>query len=155
VLAATLSPSYGIYSGYEHFENVAVRPGSEEYLDSEKYEVKERSLDGPLLPAIAKLNHLRRAHPALQRLDTVRFFPTENEALIGYTKVLGDDAIVVVVNIDPRMTQEGVADVPVEAGLPSVYHVRDAVSEQEFDWVTGRNFVRLGPGDAHVLEVVR
>ena len=155
VLAATLSPSYGIYSGYEHFENVAVRPGSEEYLDSEKYEIRERSLDGPLLPAIAKLNHLRRAHPALQRLDTVRFFPTENEALIGYTKVLGDDAIVVVVNIDPRMAQEGVADVPVEAGLPSVYHVRDAVSEQEFDWVTGRNFVRLGPGDAHVLEVVR
>jgi starch synthase (maltosyl-transferring) len=155
VLAATLSPSYGIYSGYEHFENVAVRPGSEEYLDSEKYEIKERSLDGPLLTAIAKLNHLRRRHPALQRVDTVRFFATENEALIGYTKVLGDDALVVVVNIDPRMTQEGVADVPVEAGLPSVFHVRDAVSEQEFDWVTGRNFVRLGPGDAHVLEVVR
>ena len=154
-LAATLSPTYGIYSGYEHFENVAVRPGSEEYLDSEKYEIKERSLDGPLLPAIAKLNHLRRRHPALQRVDTVRFFATENEALIGYTKVLGDDAIVVVVNIDPRVTQEGVADVPVESGLPSVFHVRDAVSEQEFDWVTGRNFVRLGPGDAHVLEVVR
>ena len=155
VLAATLSPSYGVYSGYEQFENVAVRPGSEEYLDSEKYEIKQRSLDGPLLPSIAKLNHLRRRQPALQRVDTVRFLPTENEALIGYTKVLGDSAVVVVVNIDPRLPQEGVADVPVEAGLPPVYHVRDAVSEQEFDWVTGRNYVRLGPGDAHVLEVLR
>jgi starch synthase (maltosyl-transferring) len=94
-------------------------------------------------------------HPALQRLDTVRFFPTENEALIGYTKVLGDDAIVVVVNIDPRTAQEGVADVPVEAGLPSVFHVRDAVSEQEFDWVTGPQLRAPGPGDAHVLEVLR
>jgi starch synthase (maltosyl-transferring) len=155
VLASTLSPSYGVYSGYEHFENVAVRPGSEEYLDSEKYEIKQRALDGPLLPTMGKLNHLRRAHPALQRVDTVRFFPTENEALIGYTKVLGDDAVIVVVNIDPRVPQEGVADIPVESGLPGVFHVRDAISEQEFDWVTGRNYVRLEPGGAHVLEVLR
>ena len=66
VLAATLSPSYGIYSGYEYGENVAAAPGSEEYLDSEKFEVKKRTLDGPLLPLVAALNRIRREHPALQ-----------------------------------------------------------------------------------------
>src|SRR5205823_9067334 len=69
VLAGTLSPSYGIYSGYESFENVPVREGSEEYLNSEKYEAKGRSLDGPLLPLVKRLNEVRRANPALQRLD--------------------------------------------------------------------------------------
>ena len=69
VLASTLSPSYGIYSGYEHCENVPVAHGSEEYLDSEKYEVKERRLDGPLLPLVKRLNEIRRAEPALQHFD--------------------------------------------------------------------------------------
>src|SRR5207248_9011848 len=76
VLAATLSPSYGIYSGYEHFENVPVREGSEEYLNSEKYEAKERRLDGPLLPLAARLNEIRRANPALQPLDNGEFVET-------------------------------------------------------------------------------
>src|SRR3954453_14123382 len=71
VLAATLSPTYGIYSGYEHFENLPVREGSEEYLDSEKYEAKKRKLDGPLLPMVKRLNSIRRANPALQRVDNV------------------------------------------------------------------------------------
>ena len=68
MLAGTLSPSYGIYSGFEHFENVPVREGSEEYLNSEKYELKQRALDGPLLPMVTALNRARREHPALQRL---------------------------------------------------------------------------------------
>src|SRR5207247_376971 len=68
VLAATLSPTYGIYSGFEHCENVPVREGSEEYLNSEKYELKARALDGPLLPMVRALNLARRAHPALQRI---------------------------------------------------------------------------------------
>ena len=83
VLAATLSPSYGIYSGFESFENVAVREGSEEYVDSEKYELKERSLDGELLPLVEKLNAARRANPALRRLDNLTFLETANEQLIG------------------------------------------------------------------------
>src|SRR5262249_3823628 len=66
VLAATLSPSYGIYSGFENLERVPVREGSEEYLDSEKYEVKQRRLDGPLLPLVGRLNAIRRENPALQ-----------------------------------------------------------------------------------------
>ena len=81
VLAATLSPSYGIYSGFESFERVPVQPGSEEYLDSEKYEVKQRQLDGPLLPLVRKLNEVRRALPALQRFDNLRWLETESEHL--------------------------------------------------------------------------
>src|SRR5436305_10963569 len=73
VLAGTLSPSYGIYSGYEHFENVPVRPGSEEYIDSEKYEIRPRALDGPLLPLVQRLNEVRRAEPALQRVENIRW----------------------------------------------------------------------------------
>ena len=71
MLAATLSPSYGIYSGFESCENVPLHRGSEEYLDSEKYELKKRRLDGALLPLVGKLNEARRANPALQRLDNL------------------------------------------------------------------------------------
>src|SRR5256714_5394487 len=86
ILASTLSPSYGIYSGYESFENVPVREGSEEYLDSEKYEAKRRSLDGPLLPLVRRLNRARRENRALQRLENIHFLETENDRLIGYLK---------------------------------------------------------------------
>ncbi|MGZ4172980.1 MAG: alpha-1,4-glucan--maltose-1-phosphate maltosyltransferase, partial [Solirubrobacteraceae bacterium] len=83
VLAATLSPSYGIYSGYESFENEAVREGSEEYLRSEKYELRKRALDGPLLPLIKRLNHARRENAALHELSNVTFMDTANDALIA------------------------------------------------------------------------
>ena len=86
VVAATLSPSYGIYSGFERFENAPVRDGSEEYLDSEKYEVKERKLDGPLLPLVRALNLARRENPALRRLEGVDFLETESEHLIAYVR---------------------------------------------------------------------
>ncbi|MFL5824191.1 MAG: alpha-1,4-glucan--maltose-1-phosphate maltosyltransferase, partial [Solirubrobacteraceae bacterium] len=86
VLAATLAPSYGIYSGYEHFENVPVREGSEEYLNSEKYEIRERALDGPLLPMIRRLNEIRRENPALQHLSNIRFLDGQNDNLIAYAK---------------------------------------------------------------------
>ncbi len=154
VLAATLSPSYGIYSGYERFEHVPVKPGSEEYLDSEKYEAKARRLDGPLLPVVHKLNTLRRAHPALQHLANVRFLGTENEQLIAYVKRHGADTVITVVNLDPVSTQEGIADVPYESGLPPAYEVRDGLTGERFTWYVGRNFVRLSPGGAHVLEVL-
>ena len=153
VLAATLSPSYGIYSGFERFENVPVRPGSEEYEDSEKYEIKQRRLDGPLLPVVRELNAARRAHPALQRLENVRFLGTENDTLVAYVKRTGDDVVIVVVNIDPFTVQEGIADVPHESGLPAAYEVRDVLTGEHHTWSVGRNFVRLNPGGAHVLVV--
>ncbi len=119
VLAATLSPSYGIYSGFESFENVPVRPGSEEYLDSEKYEIRRRALDGPLLPLVRRLNEVRRAEPALQRLENLHWLETENDRLVAYAK----DDLICVVNLDPFGEQEGVCIVPVALGLPPAFDV--------------------------------
>ncbi len=91
-LAATLSPTWGVYSGYELFEHVAVRPGSEEYLDSEKYQLRPRDFAGArargesLEPWIATLNRIRRAHPALQQLRNLHFHHVDNDALLAYSK---------------------------------------------------------------------
>lgn len=155
VLAATLSPSYGIYAGYEQFENAPVREGSEEYLHSEKYELRERALDGPLLPMIRAVNLARRAHPALQRLSNVTFLQTENEALIAYAKQRGEDTVITVVNLDPQATQEGLTTIPAQLGLPPVFTVHDLLTAQRFHWRIGPNYVRLEPGvrQAHLLAV--
>ena len=112
VLAATLAPSYGIYSGYEHFENVPVREGSEEYLNSEKYEIRERSLDGPLLPMIRRMNEIRRENVALQHLSNVFWLDTQNDALIAYAKQEPGNTVICVVNLDPHNAQEGLVDRP-------------------------------------------
>ncbi len=156
VLAATLGPSYGIYSGFEHFEGVPERPGSEEYLDSEKYEVKDRALDGPLLPRIQRLNEVRRANPALQRLD-VTFLDTENDALIAYAKRARGNVVICVVTLDPHVAQEGAVHVPYELGLAPVFSVVDELQPGAwYQWRLGRNYVRLEPGErgAHVLRVL-
>jgi starch synthase (maltosyl-transferring) len=153
VLAGTLFPSYGIYSGYEHVENVPVREGSEEYLDSEKYEAKQRALDGPLLPLIGALNRARRENPALQHLDNVTFLETENEQLFAYVKRTGDNAVITVVNLDPFAPQEGVCVLPMSTGLPPAYRVRDLLTDGEWTWHIGRNYVRLEPGHAHALRI--
>ena len=153
VLAGTLSPSYGIYSGFEHCENVPVRVGSEEYLNSEKYEVAERALDGPLLPLVQAVNRARRENEALQRLDNVTFLETENEQLFAFLKRTGDNTVVTVVNLDPGATQEGVCILPVATGLPPAYPVRDLLADERWTWHIGRNYVRLGPGKSHVLRI--
>jgi starch synthase (maltosyl-transferring) len=149
VLAATLSPSYGIYSGFESLENVPAREGSEEYLDSEKYELKERRLDGELLPLVGRLNAIRREHAALQRLENVRFLETENEQLIAYAK----NDVLAIVNLDPRSEQEGVTVIPAALGLPPAFTVRDLLTDDDHAWRIGRNYVRLPPGGSHVLHV--
>jgi len=149
VLAATLSPSYGIYSGYESFENEPVRAGSEEYLNSEKYEVKRRTLDGPLLPLVQRLNEVRRAEPALQRVENLRWLETENDQLLAYAK----EGIIVVVNLDPFAVREGVCTIPVALGFPPAFEAEDLVGGQVFTWRAGRNYVKLGPGESHVLKV--
>jgi starch synthase (maltosyl-transferring) len=154
ILAATLSPSYGVYSGYENLEAVPVEPGSEEYLDSEKYEVKERALDGPLLPLIRRLNEIRRASPPLGRID-VRFLETANPALLAYAKGTGRGTIVCVVNTDPHHAKEGIALIPDDLGLPSAFRVRDLITGDIYHWSAGANYVRLDPAltTAHVLRV--
>jgi starch synthase (maltosyl-transferring) len=157
VLAATLSPSYGIYSGFENLENTPVREGSEEYLDSEKYEIKKRKLDGPLLPLIQRLNEIRHDSPALQRLSNVVFLETENEALIAYAKQAPGETLVIVCNIDPHNAQEGVTVVPAHLGVPPAFRVRDELSGEEHDWRLGRNYVRLDPWgrQVHVFRVLQ
>ncbi len=154
VLAATLSPAYGIYSGFEHCENVPLRAGSEEYLDSEKYEAKQRTLDGPLLPLVKRVNEARRANPALQRIDNIRFLETENDQLIAYAKQEAGNTVIVCVNLDPFAPQDGVCIVPVELGLPPAFEPTELLSEQVFSWRIGRNFLRLGPGQSHILRAV-
>jgi starch synthase (maltosyl-transferring) len=156
VLAATLSPSYGVYSGFESFEALPRHAGSEEYLDSEKYEIRRRALDGPLLPLLRRLNEIRRAHPALARFDNVTFLETENDTLIGYAKRSGADAVIVVATLDPQRPQEGVLIVPPELGLPPAFAVNDLLGGQSYGWRRGRNYVRLDPAVtvAHVFEVV-
>ena len=146
VLAATLSPSYGIYSGYEHFENVPVTAGSEEYLDSEKYEVKQRTLDGPLLPLVRRLNEIRRAEPALQRFENLRLLGTHGEHVFAYAK---GTEIAVAVNLDPRAPREDVVVVPPDIGLPEEFPVRDLLTGERYRWRIGRNYVGLGPGQSH------
>jgi starch synthase (maltosyl-transferring) len=150
VLAGTLSPSYGIYSGFESFENVPVQPGSEEYLDSEKYQVRPRALDGPLLPLVQRLNEVRRAEPALQRLENLRWLETENDQLVAYAK----DNVICVVNIDPFAEQEGSCVIPVSLGFPPAFDARELLTGASFTWRAGRNYVKLGPGKSHLLKVL-
>jgi starch synthase (maltosyl-transferring) len=154
VLAATLSPSYGVYSGYEWLENEPVREGSEEYLDSEKYETKQRTLeDAPLAPLIRQLNTIRRENPALQRVENVTFLETENEHLLAYAKVAADNAVATVVNLHPYEAHEGVTVLPAALGLAPSFTARELLTDEEFGWRTGRNYVRLEPGQSHVIRL--
>ncbi len=156
VLAATLSPSYGIYSGFENFENVPVREGSEEYLNSEKYEIRERALDGPLLPMIRRLNEIRRENPALQHLSNVQFLEAQNDALIAYAKQEPGNTVIVIANVDPHNAQEGLVVIPAQLGLPPVFTVEELLTGDHFDWRIGGNYVRLDPSgnQTHVLRVL-
>jgi starch synthase (maltosyl-transferring) len=155
ILAATLSPSYGIYSGYENAESVAVREGSEEYLNSEKYEAKARALNGELLPLIGQINFIRRDNPALQSFSNVTFLDTTSEALIAYAKQAGQNTIVTVVNIDPHQPQEGLVTIPASLGVAPSFTAHDLLSDERFQWRIGPNFIRLEPAhrQAHVIRV--
>ena len=155
LLAATLSPSYGIYSGFESFESAPRHEGSEEYLNSEKYEIRSRRLDGPLLGMVGTLNRVRRAHPALQRLENIAFLPVENDALLAYVKRADGETLIVVVNVDPHQTQEGIVVVPGELGLPPAFATEDLLDGERYSWRLGRNYVRLDPAErpGHLLAV--
>ncbi|WP_448854021.1 maltotransferase domain-containing protein [Corynebacterium frankenforstense] len=162
-LAATISPLWGVYSGFELYEHEAVRPGSEEYLDSEKYELRPRDFEGAaargdsLEPFIALLNWIRGERPALQQLRTLHLHEVDNDQLIAYSKVdpVTGDAVLVVVNLDPRNPQEGTVTVDREVlGLDAEgdFPVHDLVTGSHWRW-SDRNFVRLSPQAdvAHIL----
>jgi starch synthase (maltosyl-transferring) len=162
VLAATLGASYGIYSGFELAENVPVRPGSEEYLDSEKYQIKVRDFEQAhsLSELIRRVNLIRREHPALQRDRGLRFHATDNASLICYSKRSpdGSDLVLVVVNLDPQHMQHGFLQLPLaDWGLPpgAPVEVVDLVSGERYYWRGEWNYVRLDPEAraAHILHV--
>jgi starch synthase (maltosyl-transferring) len=154
VLAATLSPSYGVYSGFENFENRPAAPGSEEYLNSEKYEVKQRRLDGPLLSLFGRLNSIRRSSPAFAQLDNLRFVSTSNDQIIGYVKDGGQaDRYLICVNLDPHAPHEGLFEIPDDMGFAEDLEVRDVLNDVDYSWQRGANYVRLEPGGAHVMRV--
>ncbi|MFJ1704196.1 alpha-1,4-glucan--maltose-1-phosphate maltosyltransferase [Kitasatospora sp. NPDC088346] len=159
VLAATLAPSYGVYAGFEHYENEPAHPGSEEYLHSEKYELRPRdwTRQDSLAPLLTALNRLRRRHPALQQLRNLRFHPTDNDQVIAYSKSAAtedgiEDHVIVVVNLDPRHAQE--ATVTLDGDHPLTVH--DELTGATYTWAR-HNYVRLDPsaGPAHLLTVRR
>jgi starch synthase (maltosyl-transferring) len=111
--------------------------------------VRERSLDGPLLPLAQRLNEVRRTEPGLQRVENIRWLETENDLLVAYVK----DDVVCVVNLDPFSEREGVCIVPVVLGFPPAFDVRDLLTGESFTWRVGRNYVRLAPGKSHLLKL--
>jgi starch synthase (maltosyl-transferring) len=160
ILAATLAASYGIYSGFELCENVPLRPGSEEYLDSEKYQIKPRDWNqaGNLKELIARINQIRREHGALQHNDTLSFHATDNRAFLWYSKSSGADRVFIVVNTDPRWLQHGWVQLPIsDLGLSGrdPYVVEDLLDGARYTWRSDWNYVKLDPSErvAHVLVV--
>jgi starch synthase (maltosyl-transferring) len=161
VLAAMGSPSWGMYAGYELYEHVAVRPGSEEYLDSEKYQVRIRDWEAAeaegrsLAPYVTMLNRLRKQHPALQELRNLRVHGSDDDSVVVFTKSTGDDTVIVVVNVDPHTTRE----TTVHLDLPAIgrdwddrFLVHDEVTGEDWTW-GAHNYVRLDPfhEPAHIL----
>jgi starch synthase (maltosyl-transferring) len=170
VLAAMLSPSYGVYSGYELGENIPLVPGSEEYLDSEKYAYRPRDWDAAarsgetLAPLLTKLNAIRRAHPALHWLRNLRFHYSDQPDVLCFSKRTSSffpgapDIVIVVVNLDASQPREATiwldsAALGLDAGAG--FRVADELTGQEFGWGPA-NYVRLDPavGPAHILTVV-
>ena len=161
VLAALMSPSWGVYSGYELMESQAVREGSEEYLDSEKYQYRPRDWSQPpLAPYLMTLNEFRRAHPATHWLRNIVFHQADNDAVIAFSKRHDDDTVLVVANLDPTSTREATIhlDMP-QLGLDwgDTFRVEDAVSGEAYTWHGPANYVRLDPfaEPAHVFSVRR
>lgn len=169
VLAATGAPTWGMYSGYELLEHTPLRPGSEEYLDSEKYEVKHRDFDVPhsLASFVARLNEIRREHPALRQLHRLRVHETESDQILCFSRrhldesgpEVRDDVVVVVANLEPSVTHETTLHLDLPAlgiGWGERFTVRDELTGDVFEWGED-DYVKLG-GDspvAHVLTVVR
>ena len=165
VLASTLTPSWGMYAGYELYEHRAFKEGGEEYLDSEKYEIKVRDWEGAikkglsLAPYIAQLNAIRKAHPALRQLRNLVFHTTDSDAIIAYSKREGKDLILVVVNLDPNFAQGTTVHWNMEAlGLPAQdFGVKDLLDGSSMTW-NPHTYVSLNPTRpvgkvAHIVQV--
>jgi starch synthase (maltosyl-transferring) len=162
VLAATLSANYGIYGPpFERYHHMAREQGSEEYLDSEKYEVKHwPSTDDDLSEFITLVNRIRRENPALQQNETLRFHRTDNDQLLCYSKSSGENVIVCVVNVDPHNTHAGWIDLDLGAlnlDTGRGFQVHDLLSGARHTWHGPRNYVQLNPHvvPAHIFRIRR
>jgi starch synthase (maltosyl-transferring) len=165
LLAATLGANYGIYGpAFELMEHVPVRRGSEEYLDSEKYEIRRWDLEeaDSLRPLIARVNEIRKENAALQGDWSLKFHPTENDQLICYTKESEDrgNLILTVVNLDPHHTQAGFVTLPLdELQIPQDrgYEAEDLLTGARYLWNGPRNYVELNPSrmPGHILKIHR
>ncbi|HXI59450.1 MAG TPA: alpha-1,4-glucan--maltose-1-phosphate maltosyltransferase, partial [Polyangia bacterium] len=164
VLAATLSPSWGIYGPAFELQETVARPGAEEYAQNEKYQLRVWDLEAPhtLAPVLRRLNRIRRESPALQQLSGTVFHQTDNDALICYSRARRDmsEVILVVVNLDPHLRHTGWLSLDLQAlGLHShaSFQVHDLLSDARYLWSGRRVFVELEPRTmpAHVFRVRR
>ena len=165
LLAATLGANYGIYGpAFELLENKPVRHGSEEYLDSEKYEVRHWDLERPdsLRPLLTRVNEIRNTNPALQNDWSLRFHFCENDQLICYTKESDDrsNLLLTVVNLDPHHAQSGLVTLPLEElAIPEdrSFEAEDLLSGERYLWQGSRNYVELNPAlrSGHILKIHR
>ena len=158
VLAATLAANYGLYGpAYELMEHAPREPGSEEYLHSEKYEIRrwDRSRSDSLAALIARLNRIRKENLALQSDWSLQFHPTDNDQLLVFSKEKQNNLILVAVNLDPRYVQSGWVDFAWGEG--QTYEVEDLLGGGRYTWAGRRNFIQLNPQTlpAHVFRVVR
>jgi len=163
ILAATLTPNYGMYGpAYEEMENVPALPGKEEYMNSEKYEIREWDFDVKkgLRPLIARLNMIRRENAALQNMHSLKFHHIENEAVIAYSKQSDDGAnsLLMTVNLDPQFKQGGFVGLPLEQfGIEEneVFEVHDLLSGAIYKWQGEHNYVEMDPHvmPAHILKI--
>ncbi len=162
-IAATGSPTWGVYAGFELYEHVAVKPRSEEYLDSEKFQYRPRDWEAAaaqertLAPHLTKLNEIRRHHPALQRLRNLTVHSTDDDAIVCFSKREGDDIVIVVVNVDPHGTRETTVRLDMPAlGMDwhETFGVDDELTGQAWRWGES-NYVRLDPAyeTAHILSI--
>jgi starch synthase (maltosyl-transferring) len=150
VMAATLSSLYGMYSGYELTENVPFAAGSEEYRDSEKYEIKARDWNAPgnLVDYVTRVNRIRREHPALQQYTNLAFHTADDPNILWYGKVHGDDAVFVAINLDPAARHASLVDVPLASlGLApdGPYRMHELITDVTYDWHGPRGYVDLDP----------
>jgi starch synthase (maltosyl-transferring) len=160
VLAATLSPTYGIYSGFELCENVPLHEGSEEYLNSEKYELKHRKFDieGNIAPYITRVNEIRHKNPALAQFRNLHFHNTDKDNVMAYSKSSTGNAILTVVSLNPWHWEEATVTLDLEAlgitDLARPFEVHDLLGDTTYLWHGPFNYVRLDPeSPAHIFEV--
>jgi starch synthase (maltosyl-transferring) len=163
ILAATLGANYGIYGpAFELGENVPAKPGSEEYLNSEKYEIRhwDRAASHSLAPLITQINHIRRDNPALHSDRSLHFHPTDNPNILSYSKSSGGNTILVAISLDPFQEQAGWIDLDLkQLAIPhnENFEIEDLLTGVRYTWHDRSNYVSLKPDlmPAHIFRLVR